>query len=96
MPGKLIQNFTKVGVKTHCSCSMRRRKMSSDMRGDPASALLEVLDPSRTWRSAIITGSDYDPAGVCRRHFQLHEHSAPLLIVCESDPSVRLASKTRS
>ncbi len=50
--------------------------MSSDMRGDPASALLEVLIRSRTWRSAIITGSGLRSQRCdVRRHLQLHEHS---------------------
>lgn len=55
MPGKLIQKMAKVGVKNPLFLLDEIDKMSSDMRGDPASALLEVLDPSRTWLSAIIT-----------------------------------------
>ena len=47
MPGKFIQNLAKVKVRNPLFLLDEVDKMSMDFRGDPASALLEVLDPEQ-------------------------------------------------
>jgi ATP-dependent Lon protease len=47
MPGKILQNLSKIGVRNPLYLLDEVDKMGMDFRGDPSSALLEVLDPEQ-------------------------------------------------
>jgi len=78
MPGKILMNLKKVAVSNPLFLLDEIDKLSSDFRGDPASALLEVLDPEQNSRFCDhFLDMDYDLSKVMFLATANSTHSIP-------------------